>query len=121
MGSDSVTQVSLEDARGSAAEFGQLRPTEELWDCTATGLTRGRMYPWRNSLTVDGRQRRLSHDLPVDIARKPHLQGHAAMNRCRRPDATCRIDSIGVSLSARFCRGAGSAFLLMLLVNRIAA
>lgn len=121
MGSDSVTQVSLEDARRCAAKFGQLQPTEDQWHYTATGLARGRMYPWRNSLTVDDRQRRLSHDLPVDIARKPHLQGHAVMNRCRRPDATCRIDSIGVSLSGRCCCEAGSAFLLMLLVNRIAA
>lgn len=121
MGSDSVTQVSLEDARGSAAEFEQLQPTEDQWDCTATGLTRGRMCPWRNSLTVDGRPRRLSHDLPVDIARKPRFQGHAVINRCQRPDATCRIDSIGVSLSDRCRCEAGSAFLLVLLAKRIAA
>jgi formylglycine-generating enzyme required for sulfatase activity len=54
MGSDSVAHVSLEVARGCAAKFGQLQPTEDQWHYTATGLTRGRMYPWRSSLTVDG-------------------------------------------------------------------
>lgn len=49
-----VTQVSIEDARAYADWLGHDLPTEEEWEYAALGGTKGQMFPWGDSLTVNG-------------------------------------------------------------------